>query len=167
MESNPYQPPEAKLVDETVRGDAVQAERMQRFLAAFIDGLIALAIGVPVAFLLGSFDYARRGIRPPFALTLAAVAIGFVSFVLIQGWFLHTSGQTIGKKVIGIRIVDIDGKVPPITRMLGLRYLPTQLAALIPVVGGFYALVDVLFIFRQDHRCLHDLVAGTRVVKVK
>lgn len=28
-----------------------------------------------------------------------------------------------------------------------------------------YALVDICFIFREDRRCLHDLLAGTRVVQ--
>jgi uncharacterized RDD family membrane protein YckC len=39
--------------------------------------------------------------------------------------------------------------------------------ALIPVIGGFLPLVDVLFIFRHDRRCIHDLLAGTNVVKVR
>jgi hypothetical protein len=29
----------------------------------------------------------------------------------------------------------------------------------------FYGFVDVLFIFGQERRCLHDLIAGTRVVQ--
>jgi uncharacterized RDD family membrane protein YckC len=32
-------------------------------------------------------------------------------------------------------------------------------------LGGLLAVVDVLFVFRRDRRCLHDLVAGTRVVR--
>ncbi len=48
--------------------------------------------------------------------------------------------------------------------MLGLRYLPTQVIVAIPVVGALYALVDALFIFGAEQRCLHDLIAGTKVV---
>jgi hypothetical protein len=33
-------------------------------------------------------------------------------------------------------------------------------------VGTFLVLVDVLFIFRKDRRCVHDHIAGTRVVNL-
>jgi uncharacterized RDD family membrane protein YckC len=32
------------------------------------------------------------------------------------------------------------------------------------MIGPVLALVDVLLIFRNDRRCGHDLIAGTRVV---
>ena len=38
---------------------------------------------------------------------------------------------------------------------------------MIPVIGSFLGLLDVLFIFRQDRRCLHDMVAGTEVISLK
>jgi uncharacterized RDD family membrane protein YckC len=36
--------------------------------------------------------------------------------------------------------------------------------ALIANFVPFYALVDACFIFREDRRCLHDLIAETTVV---
>lgn len=42
-----------------------------------------------------------------------------------------------------------------------LRLMLNTLLAFIPG----YALVDILFIFRKDRRCIHDFIAGTHVVK--
>jgi uncharacterized RDD family membrane protein YckC len=86
---------------------------------------------------------------------------------LLHGYYLKVGGQTIGKKIVGIRIADLNNNIPGFAKVLGLRYLPIQAAALIPIVGFLYPLVDVLFIFFPDRRCLHDLIAGTKVVKVK
>jgi uncharacterized RDD family membrane protein YckC len=36
---------------------------------------------------------------------------------------------------------------------------------LLPTVGPFAGLIDVLFIFLKDRRCLHDHIAGTVVVR--
>ena len=36
---------------------------------------------------------------------------------------------------------------------------------MVPFIGGVYALVDCLLIFRASHKCLHDNIADTIVVK--
>jgi hypothetical protein len=36
----------------------------------------------------------------------------------------------------------------------------------IPGVGPIFRIVDILFIFREDQRCIHDLMAGTTVIKM-
>ena len=90
--------------------------------------------------------------------------IGFTVMVAIQGYPLAQSGQTWGKKLLKLKIVNLDGSQPDFLRLVGLRYGSTQLISLVPFVGGLYGLVDSLFIFREDRRCLHDLIAGTRVV---
>jgi hypothetical protein len=36
----------------------------------------------------------------------------------------------------------------------------------LPCIGFFYALADILFIFRDDRRCIHDLIASTTVIDI-
>jgi hypothetical protein len=36
---------------------------------------------------------------------------------------------------------------------------------LVPILGAIFWITDSLFIFRADRRCLHDLMAGTKVVR--
>ena len=36
---------------------------------------------------------------------------------------------------------------------------------LLACYGAFFGIANPLFIFRDDRRCLHDLIAGTKVVK--
>jgi len=75
---------------------------------------------------------------------------------------LVRDGQTIGKKIVNIRIVSVEtGQNAGIVRSWVLRTWVNSLLWMIPI----YALMDILFIFRQDRRCIHDLIAGTRVVK--
>ena len=90
--------------------------------------------------------------------------IGFAIMVAVQGYPLAQAGQTWGKKLLKLKIVNLDGSQPDFLRLIGLRYGSGALISLIPVVGSFYGFVDALFIFREDKRCIHDHIAGTRVV---
>jgi uncharacterized RDD family membrane protein YckC len=165
-EANPYAPPTAAVRDvasETVGGH-VLAERGTRFFAALIDVVILVA----VMFLIGLvtpfsvFDPARSG----FVTTVAIPYIlGMLIFLLVHGWLLATQGQTVGKKLLGIRIVRSDGSRGSLGRVFGLRYALNGLIASVPIVGTIYGLVDALMIFRDSRRCLHDQLADTIVVK--
>lgn len=162
---NPYAAPEADLT--VVKEAAINGElatRSSRLAAAIVDGLIGLAYAMPITYLVGTWSYVSQGLTPPIGITLAASALGFLGFVLIHGSFLKSNGQTIGKKLAGIRIVDLNGNVPDLGTIILKRYLPISVVALIPMLGTFIPVIDVLFIFRKDRRCLHDLVAGTKVV---
>ena len=162
---NPYAAPEADLtVIKEAASDGDLADRGTRFVAAFLDSLIGIAYAAPIIYLLGIWDYMIRGENPPIGLSLASAALGFLAFVLIQGYFLMTNGQTVGKKITGIRIADLDGNVPDFGKLISRRYLPISVAASIPLIGPYLSIVDVLFIFRKDRRCVHDLIAGTKVV---
>jgi uncharacterized RDD family membrane protein YckC len=166
-EDNPYAPPISDLTGVVdFMGDTELAGRWTRFVASFVDGIIGLCYGIPILYMLGYFEYAVARQQPPFLLTFAMAVLGFIGFLLVHGYLLKTNGQTVGKKLTGIRIVDLDGNLPDFAKVILLRYLPMSLVAMIPVLGRWLTLIDVLFIFRQDRRCLHDLLAATKVVKV-
>jgi uncharacterized RDD family membrane protein YckC len=75
-------------------------------------------------------------------------------FVLGHG----TAGRTAGKRLVGVRVVDEQGAPIGYVRALG-RSVATLLAAL-PFGLGL-----ALAALRSDRRGLHDLLAGTRVVR--
>jgi uncharacterized RDD family membrane protein YckC len=77
-------------------------------------------------------------------------------FVLAHG----TGGQTLGKRVLGIRVVGARGE--PIGYLQALGRVVGTVAAALP--GGLgLALAAV----RSDRRGAHDLLAGTRVVRAR
>jgi uncharacterized RDD family membrane protein YckC len=77
-------------------------------------------------------------------------------FVLMHG----TGGRTLGKMLFGARVVTLTGAPVGYPRALG-RYL-AAFAALLPLAAGFLAAAA-----RSDKRGLHDLLAGTRVVRAR
>jgi uncharacterized RDD family membrane protein YckC len=161
---NPYSAPSAPLAVAAVTGDPVLADRGTRLLAAIIDTIIMLCVLTPVMFAGGYFTLIMSGQKPGFVMQSLWGVVGFVIFCVIQGYPLAMNGQTWGKKALKIKIVDLDGHKADVVRLLGLRYGMTQLITLVPIVGSIYNLVNVLMIFGEDRRCLHDKIAGTRVV---
>ena len=86
-----------------------------------------------------------------------AVAVGFVVLVLFQG----LTGATVGKFLVGLRVVDRNGRPPGVPRTL-LRTVFLLIDAfpwVIPFLGWLIALTNA------RHRRLGDLAAGTMVVR--
>lgn len=165
QQDNPYQAPAAELKEPVQSRQDELAGRWQRVGASLLDALINLAFAVPLMFVLGTWEMVMRGLEPPFSLLATSVFLGVVGYSLIHGYFLHQSGQTIGKKLIGIKTTMTTGEKPNLGVLIGLRFVPVQLVTLIPVVGSFLPLIDALFIFGSSKRCLHDYIAGTKVVR--
>jgi uncharacterized RDD family membrane protein YckC len=86
-----------------------------------------------------------------FFITLIRAAYGIVFHWL---W-----GQTLGKMALQIKVVSMDGGPLSFGQATG-RYFATFLSALILCIGFIMAGI------RSDKRALHDLLAGTRVVRL-
>ena len=163
-DQNPFAPPTAR-VEDVATGGLELAGRGARLGAVLIDGLIQGAIYYALAFTMFRSmipDTTGANVFSGFVIQLVA---GIGLFVLVQGYLLATQGQTIGKKLLGLRIVRSNGEAVGIGRMLGLRYFLGWVLTMIPFIGVIYALADALLIFRDSRKCLHDNIADTIVIK--
>jgi uncharacterized RDD family membrane protein YckC len=167
---NPYQAPRSDIAgnesDQLSGSGAQQAPRITRLGALLLDGLFQAVILVPLQYVLGAekdVPLVASFVAPK---TLLWQLGNFVIFATLNGYLLVKNGQTIGKRLTGIRIANFgDGGTPPLAKILVLRYLPMQVLPLLPFWGVFLALAGDLMIFRPDQRCLHDHIAGTVVLK--
>ena len=87
-----------------------------------------------------------------------SVVLFTLLFAVVYTTTLHTvAGQTIGKSMVGVRVVAAaDGALLTVGPAL-LRHLAYLLSAL-PLGFGF-----LMAGLRRDKRALHDLIAGSRV----
>jgi uncharacterized RDD family membrane protein YckC len=166
--SNPYAAPAAR-VEDFQQEQLVLADRVIRLVAKIVDGLIMGAVGVVVVLAAVGLPELSGNTETRGIITGVAVLIGVGAFVAVGVYnliLLHRHGQTIAKRMFGIRIVRSDGSPCDLLRIIFARWLPVTLISMIPLIGGIMSLVDPLMIFRDDQRCLHDLIADTIVVKI-
>lgn len=79
-------------------------------------------------------------------------------FMLITVELWHRYAQTPGKKLAHIRVVDAKTLKSASYWKLSLRFIG-YFFSLISIIGFFIG------IFRNDKRCLHDLLSGTAVIR--
>ena len=103
---------------------------------------------------------------PQLLLGFGLLALAGVGLAIVQIWMLIKRGQTLGKRMLDIRIVRFsDEGNPGFVSAVLLRAVVPGLIGALPYLGMVFTLVDICFIFRADRRCLHDHIAGTKVVK--
>ncbi len=166
----PGQLPPPQFYNPAGLADPNLAGRGARFLGAFIDGILlslCMAPGYALLFL-GSTSRDADGNPNGTSMALLGTAgylLGAVVYLVIQAFLLSRTGQSIGKKVAGTRVVKVDGSPAGFVGAFLMRSFVAYLPNLIPILGFLYAITDICFIFRADHRCIHDLIAGTKVVR--
>jgi uncharacterized RDD family membrane protein YckC len=164
QQGNLYAPPQARVEDVHAEGDFELAGRGTRFGAAFIDGLIYLAVYFAVLIPVIGVNFqqmATMGAGKQIMMQILGMAI----FLGLNGYLLAKNGQTIAKKLLSIKIVRSDGSPADFRRIVLLRLLPAWLVAMVPFLGIFLVMIDPLFIFRESRKCVHDSIADTIVVK--
>ncbi len=129
-----------------------------RGVALSIDGAAAGAIfaigGVIVSFAIAALGFAELGAAASL-LSAGAVWVAFVIVYFIGCW--ATTGQTLGMRMMGLKLVNANGKPPSICRST-VRYFGRFLSILL-LFSGY-----ILVLVHPKRRALHDVLAGTYVV---
>jgi uncharacterized RDD family membrane protein YckC len=163
---NPYAPPRANVQDVADSG-ATPAGRGTRLGAAILDGIIiTVMIYVPLAIgmRLNGHLVLPNGHFNPMAIFGAGSWLplaGFVAWCWLTILFVARNGQSIAKKMLGIKVVRSDGSPASLGQIFLLRNVVNTLLAFVP----FYGLVDILLIFGEARQCIHDKIADTIVIK--
>ena len=155
--------------------DTTLAHPGMRLLAALVDGFIESLCWLPTTqAVIGSLGglISVGQISPQDIIEVVTGSIMrsvpyLAGLVLLQAALLTVRGQTVGKILTRTRVVRAhDGSHAGFLHGFFLRGFIPRCFRHVPIVGVLFWFVDNCFIFRDDHRCLHDLTAGTKVVKI-
>ena len=168
------------------------AERSTRLLATAIDELILLGITLPMVFgavpalatrlaqtdlqledtssiesALGAIsvnDVLHAMLTGPGAII---TVLALIAWCVITAWSVAANGQSIGKRLVGIKVVRKDGSRASLARIFLLRNVANSLPMLLPYLGLLYQLIDPLLIYQPARQCIHDKIADTIVVRCR
>ncbi len=137
-----------------------------RGAALVVDSFVLQSVFLPFTLLIAWPTLLAGGIgRRPEPARVVAVNAGYyvVAFLvnaIYSVWMHGKYGQTLGKIATGVKVVRVNGEPIGYGRAFG-RWLATFLSTITLMIGFLLAGL------RADKRALHDLVAGTRVMKVR
>jgi uncharacterized RDD family membrane protein YckC len=134
----------------TVIDEASYATFGQRVLALLIDSFLLFVYMLFFVFVFLSDSYNSEG---------SASLWGFIFGLAYKaGMESSTIQGTLGKKAMGIKVVDLQGNRISFLRSLG-RFFGTYLSGIILCIGYLMPL------FTEKRQTLHDMIASTIVVK--
>ncbi len=107
------------------------------------------------------------------AIALVTLVSGLASY-LYDVVYMQRSGQTVGKRIMKLRVVRVEDGGPIEVRHARRRWLAQDgvaMLAMIPLVGslvGMYQWLDWLWLLwdKPNRQCLHDKYGKTAVVKL-
>jgi uncharacterized RDD family membrane protein YckC len=137
----------------------------RRFWAIVIDSILLWIALIPLRWVLAparvsATDVYRDGFGHVFWATYwtwntgIAYAVDFIYYV----YFLSQKGATLGKMLMGVKVVTSTGGPISVGRAIG-RYFAHILSGLILCIGYIMAAFD------DEKRALHDHICNTRVIR--
>ncbi len=128
----------------------------RRFVAMALDGIIVIFVSFILAFLIGMVDVFFGGGVLPWNLIIVLMMLLFSLFYFSGKW-VQTSGQTLGKLLLSIKVVSTDGSPLTSGKML-LRYFGYIISGLAASLGFVWVGID------KKRRGWHDMIAKTYVI---
>jgi uncharacterized RDD family membrane protein YckC len=146
------------------------ASHGKRFLGALLDGLAGCLLAPGYIMIMVATPGMEQNDQSAMVLGIAGVGLLVVSALALLGvqiYLMVTRSQSIGKWMVNTQMVDINtGQPSSFVNCFILRGFVSGLIGAVPCAGPIYSLVDILFIFREDRRCIHDLLGSTQVVDI-
>lgn len=126
-----------------------------RFAALLLDGIL-IGIVVMLAISIANLDTTSQAVQLGEGLFTLAYAV-----VLPGIWY----GYTVGKRILGVRVVKTDNKDVHIGTMLLREFVGGVIYAF---TLGIALVVSIFMVaLRRDKRAIHDFIAGTYVTYQK
>jgi len=145
-----------------------------RFLAYLVDGAVILigicVVAIPLVFLTGLGAYLSN-INPEQdwnengAWAIIAVIFLLATASLVVTWLYHALMEcsewqaTVGKKVLGLVVTDMEGRRVSFWRATG-RHFAKIVTNMIPLLIGY-----ILAGFTDKKQALHDMIAGCLILR--
>ena len=133
-----------------------------RVLAYIIDGFILSIVFFPLSIAVG-LSVGASGTDPN-SPEMIGMRFGLNGFQILATWlyqaFCESSSWqgTIGKKVLGLRVTDLNGNQISFARATG-RYFGMMLSGMICFIGF------IMVAFTEKKQGLHDMMASTLILK--
>jgi uncharacterized RDD family membrane protein YckC len=161
MPYNPYAPPSRAAEGQapaTILGaqEFVLAEHGQRILAKLVDALVIATAIAPGGIAVETYDPEIGGLL---LITLPPLAW------ILQWVLISVTGQSLGKRWLGLRVITSKGARVGFLRGVFLREWVMKAGS--SVLYGFPLVLDPLFAFSRTRQCLHDHLADTLVIHAR
>ena len=140
------------------------ADWWTRVGAFVLDQLVVAGVAFAAAIVAALVADDASGETARIVVYAVAIPVGFVYAPLLMARSGARNGQTLGKQLVGIRVVRIDGQ--PVTFGTGVMRTVVGQQLLIAVTLYLYAIVDYLWPLRDpQNQALHDKIAKTLVLQ--
>ncbi len=138
----------------------------KRALAYIVDILFVLIPGFAILVFAMPWLFADWGWGAGFAFLFVAIVWFLVSDFINQVFIQGSNGQTVGKKALGIRIVNVDTGEHPGLGVIFVRWL--LFVAFNFLTGGIFLIIDLLApAFTERKQRITDKLVSTIVVDTK
>jgi len=155
----------------------VKASLLNRFFASLLDSLICCFLGIPaIIFYMRGIALREPNLYDYYSYEHSSSAesanyflMAIVLYILFPGVYFFIKdgmgeGQSLGKKVMGLKVVKVSDGTKCTMALSALRALIGSIIGILPCIG--YFIEPIMVLATSDGRRLADRVAGTMVIDV-